>query len=86
MSYNVTAVDRDGRRATAYLAPDRPAHVSGQAVATSHQGSVEWAPYAAAIRTVERQRHLQALLDAGSRLTGVHIERAAQEPGVRRQL
>jgi hypothetical protein len=27
---------------------------------------VEWAPYAAAIRTVERQRHLQVLLDAGS--------------------
>ncbi len=31
MSYNVTTVDRDGRRATAYLAPDRPAHVTGQA-------------------------------------------------------
>jgi predicted choloylglycine hydrolase len=66
MSYNVTTVDRDGRRATAYLAPDRPAHVTGQAVATNHQGQVEWAPYAAAIRTVERRRHLQALLDAGS--------------------
>lgn len=66
MSYNVTAVDLDGRRATAYLAPDRPAHVAGQAVATNHQGKVEWAPYAAAIRTVERQRHLQVLLDAGS--------------------
>ena len=65
MSYNVTAVDRDGQRATAYLAPDRPAHISSQAVATNHQGPVEWAPYAAAIRTVERQRHLQALLDAG---------------------
>jgi predicted choloylglycine hydrolase len=66
MSYNVTAVDLDGRRATAYLAPDRPAHVAGQAVATNHQGKVEWAPYAAAIRTVERQRHLQVLLAAGS--------------------
>jgi predicted choloylglycine hydrolase len=66
MSYNVTAVDRDGRRATAYLAPDRPAHITGQAVATNHQGQVEWAPYAAAIQTVERQQHLQALLDAGS--------------------
>jgi predicted choloylglycine hydrolase len=65
MSYNVTTVDRDGRRATAYLAPDRPAHVTSQAVATNYQGRVEWAPYAAAIRTVERQQHLQALLDAG---------------------
>jgi predicted choloylglycine hydrolase len=66
MSYNVTAVDRDGRRATAYLAPDRPAHIASQAVATNHQGRVEWAPYAAAIRTVERQQRLQALLDSGS--------------------
>jgi predicted choloylglycine hydrolase len=66
MSYNVTAVDREGSRATAYLAPDRPAHVTGQAVATNHQGQVEWAPYAAAIRTVERQKHLRSLLDAGS--------------------
>jgi predicted choloylglycine hydrolase len=66
MSYNITTVDRDGRRATAYLAPDRPAHITSRAVATNHQGQVEWAPYAAAIRTVERQRHLQVLLDAGS--------------------
>jgi len=71
MSYNVTTVDRDGRRATAYLAPDRPAHFTGQAVATNHQGRVEWAPYAAAIRTVERQRHLQALLDAGGGVADV---------------
>ena len=71
MSYNVTAVDRDGRRATAYLAPDRPAHVTSQAVATNYQGRVEWAPYAAAIRTVERQQHLQALLDAGSSVPDV---------------
>lgn len=71
MSYNITAVDRAGRRATAYLAPDRPAHITGQAVATNHQGQVEWAPYAAAIRTVERQRHLQALLDAGCRAPGL---------------
>jgi predicted choloylglycine hydrolase len=66
MSYNVTAVDREGSRATAYLAPDRPAHITSQAVATNHQGQVEWAPYAAAIRTVERHKHLRSLLDARS--------------------
>ena len=71
MSYNVTTVDRDGRRATAHLAPDRPAHVTSQAVATNHQGKVEWAPYAAAIRTVERRQRLQALLDTGSGVPGV---------------
>jgi predicted choloylglycine hydrolase len=74
MSYNVTAVDRDGRRGTAYLAPDRPARVTSQAAATNHQGQVEWAPYAAAIRTVERQQHLQMLLDAGSSAADVVAE------------
>ena len=74
MSYNVTAVDRDGRRGTAYLAPDRPARVTSQAAATNHQGQVEWAPYAAAIRTVERQQHLQMLLDAGGGAADVVAE------------
>jgi predicted choloylglycine hydrolase len=66
MSYNVTVIDRDGRRATVYLAPDRPAHVTSLAVATNHQGPVEWAPYAAAIRTVERQEFLQEMVAAGA--------------------
>jgi len=66
MSYNVTAIDRDGRRATVYLAPDRPAQVTSLAVATNYQGTVEWAPYAAAIRTVERQEQLEELVAAGT--------------------
>jgi predicted choloylglycine hydrolase len=66
MSYNVTALDRGGSRATVYLAPDRPAHVTSRAVATNHQDTVEWAPYAAAIRTVERQEYLEELLTAGA--------------------
>jgi predicted choloylglycine hydrolase len=71
MSYNVTALDRDGRRATVYLAPDRPARVTGRAVATNHQGTVEWAPYAAAIRTVERQERLEELLTGGADVPAV---------------
>jgi hypothetical protein len=35
-------------------------------VATNYQGTVEWAPYAAAIRTVERQELLEELLTAGA--------------------
>jgi len=66
MSYNVTALDRDGGQATVYLAPDRPARVTGLAVATNHQGEVEWAPYVAAIRSVERQQYLEELLAAGT--------------------
>lgn len=65
MSYNVTVADRDGQYATVYLAPDRPARVTGLAVSTNYQG-MEWAPYAAAIRTVERQTHLERLVAAGA--------------------
>ena len=65
MSYNVTALDRGGRRATVYLAPDRPARVTSRAVTTNHQGTVEWAPYAAAIRSVERAERLEELLAEG---------------------
>jgi len=66
MSYNVTVLDRDGRQATVYLAPDRVATVTDRAVATNYQGTVEWAPYAAAIRTVERQERLEEMLAAGA--------------------
>ena len=90
LSYNVTALDRAGLRATAYLAPDRPAHVTGLAVATNHQGKVEWAPYAAAIRTVERQQHLEELLTAGRGRSGhrggllaLPAVRHALSPGLR---
>jgi predicted choloylglycine hydrolase len=71
MSCNVTVLDRPGRWATVYLAPDRPARVTGLAVATNHQGKVEWAPYAAAIRSVERQQHLEELLAASTDVPGV---------------
>ncbi len=71
MSYNVTVLDRDGRRATVYLAPDRVATVTDRAVATNYQGTVEWAPYAAAIRTVERQERLEEMLAAGADAPGV---------------
>jgi predicted choloylglycine hydrolase len=71
MSYNVTALDRAGLRATVYLAPDRPAQVTSLAVATNYQGQVEWPPYAAAIRTVERQQHLEELLATGADVPGI---------------
>ena len=71
MSYNVTVLDRDGRRATVYLAPDRPARVTDQAVTTNHQGEVEWAPYAAAIRSVERAERLEDLLADGADVSAV---------------
>jgi predicted choloylglycine hydrolase len=71
MSYNVTVLDRVGRLATVYLAPDRPARVTDRAVTTNHQGEVEWAPYAAAIRSVERAERLEELLADGTGAPGV---------------
>jgi predicted choloylglycine hydrolase len=71
MSYNVTVLDRDGRRVTVYLAPDRPARVTDRAVTTNHQGEVEWAPYAAAIKSVERAERLEELLADGTGAPGV---------------
>jgi predicted choloylglycine hydrolase len=79
MSYNVTALDRSGQWATVHVAPDRPARVTGRAVATNHQGSVEWAPYAAAIRSVERERRLAELLARGTGVSGL-IEACLRAP------
>src|SRR5271166_4448381 len=71
MSYNVTAVDAAGQWATVYLAPDRPARVTGLAAVTNHQGEVEWEPYAAAIRSTERLERLKQLLADRTDAAGV---------------
>ena len=62
MSYNVTALDRGGRWATVYLAPDQRARRHRPGRDDQPPGQVEWAPYAAAIRSVERQERLEELL------------------------
>jgi len=58
MSYNVTAVDRDGRHFTAYLSPDGGTVITDARVATNHQERVEWHRHARATATVERERFL----------------------------
>ncbi|MFV0299888.1 MAG: C45 family autoproteolytic acyltransferase/hydrolase [Paracoccus sp. (in: a-proteobacteria)] len=58
MSYNVTALDRKRDFVTVYMAPDRPAIVSHNAVATNHQERVEWEAHARMTATVERERFL----------------------------
>jgi predicted choloylglycine hydrolase len=62
-----------------YVAPDRPPRVRGRAVTTNHQGSVEWAPYATAIRSVERERRLEELLAHGTDASGI-IEACLRPP------
>jgi predicted choloylglycine hydrolase len=63
MSYNLTLTDRTGAVATAFVAPGMEPDVTSAAVATNHRGAVPEDPrHAAAFRSVERQRHLVALL------------------------
>jgi predicted choloylglycine hydrolase len=63
LAHNLTLVDAAGEHCTARVAPDRAPAITGSAVATNHQDAVEWPVHAAMTRTVERERHLQALLD-----------------------
>jgi len=62
MSYNVTVIDRARGYRTVQLAPDRAPVVTHAAVATNHQGRVEWSSHARFTATVERERFLLARL------------------------
>jgi predicted choloylglycine hydrolase len=59
---NLTLLDRSGAYVTAYVGPGRPAELHDVPATTNHQGRVEWPEYARAIRTVEREECLLALL------------------------
>ena len=76
---NLTLLDRSGEYLTAYVGPDRPAEFRSVAATTNHQGKVEWPEYAQAIRTVERERCVLALLD-DPRLTRERFVEAFLEP------
>jgi predicted choloylglycine hydrolase len=60
---NLTLLDRSGAFLTAYVGPGRAPEFRAVAATTNHQGKVEWPEYAAAIRTVERERRVLALLE-----------------------
>jgi predicted choloylglycine hydrolase len=64
MAYNVTVLDRAGDFATLMLAPDRPPAVTRLPIAANHQMQVEWADYARATATLERERFLFQRLNA----------------------
>jgi predicted choloylglycine hydrolase len=60
---NLTLLDRSGEFLTAYVGPERAPEFRAIAATTNHQGKVEWPEYARAIRTVERERCVLALLE-----------------------
>jgi predicted choloylglycine hydrolase len=79
---NVTLLDRSGGFVTAYVGPGREPEFHAVAATTNHQGKVEWPEYARAIRSVERERHVCALLD-DPRLTRERFIAAFLEPPLR---
>jgi predicted choloylglycine hydrolase len=59
---NLSILDNSGDHLTAYLAPDRAARFASTPATTNHQGAIDWPEYAHAVRTVEREQHLLAIL------------------------
>lgn len=62
MSYNLTLVDKHGRLATVFLAPDRPAIVQGTPYTTNHQLGAEWPAHARMSETIKRAEVLYHFL------------------------
>lgn len=62
MSYNISLLDARGASATVHVAPDRPTAVLATAVATNHQGEVEWQRHAEASATLARAAILEQRL------------------------
>ncbi|WP_395728299.1 C45 family autoproteolytic acyltransferase/hydolase [Nakamurella sp.] len=67
MAYNLMLLDRRGRSCTVLVRPGRPAEVFDLPAVTNHRGTTPLDPaHAARFRSVERQRALFDLLDAGA--------------------
>lgn len=62
MAYNVTIVDQEGSYATAWLAPDRDPIIRRWPISTNHQETNDWPEYVSRAGSVEREKHLAAIL------------------------
>lgn len=80
MAYNVSVVDALGHYATVQVSPDRPAAVLRSAVATNHQGAVEWHAHATMTYTTERERFLTSRLADPTETFERLTERFLDEP------
>jgi predicted choloylglycine hydrolase len=65
MSYSVALVDRAGRHAMVFVAPDRGAEVVDRRIATNHFWQPDWPRHAKATRSVERETALTDAVHAG---------------------
>jgi predicted choloylglycine hydrolase len=80
MSYNVTLLDARGQHRTVFLAPDRPPSVTRRALATNHQRVVEWAAFAHATASMDRERYIRARLDDPSETAERFVGRFMEPP------
>jgi predicted choloylglycine hydrolase len=76
---NLSILDKNGQHLTAYLAPDRRPRFASTPATTNHQGTIDWPEYAHAVRTVEREKHLLALL-ANDQVTPARFADAFLQP------
>jgi predicted choloylglycine hydrolase len=80
MAYNVTVLDAKGDYATAFLAPDRAPLITGHRLATNHQGSIDWAAYATATGTLDREEVLRQRIDHPSEHPQRFLHRFLEPP------
>jgi predicted choloylglycine hydrolase len=64
MSYNLAIVDSSGDHRVVQVAPDHVPSVTNADFAANRQGCTEWPEHAEYCNTVEREEHLEALLEA----------------------
>jgi predicted choloylglycine hydrolase len=79
MAHNLTLLDRTGDAVTAFVSPDREPVFRSLPVATNHQVKVEWPEQARVTRTVERERHIEELIE-DPELTTERFARAFLRP------
>lgn len=80
MAYNVSVIDPVGAYATVQVSPDREPVVLRAAVATNHQGTIEWRAHATMTLTTERERFLTSRLADPSESLDRLAERFLDEP------
>lgn len=80
MAYTFVCLDAQGRHATVYAAPDRPPRIDHARASTNHQGKVEWPPYAARCRSVERLARVHELLDQPTQSLGALVHAFGTPP------
>jgi predicted choloylglycine hydrolase len=80
LAHNLTIVDAAGEVLTAYVSPDRAPIFRSIAVATNHQGLVEFPEEAAATRTIERERCIIEMLEAEPFDAGAFAESFLRPP------